>query len=250
MCDPATVSVNRRVDSFEHGYVVATVNPFATCFVRPDQNQYRFSLDPASESKQKDAFLQNLFASLSHHRLAAIVGPHGTGKTTLLRSIEPVLRERFSVVQTTTLSSSRRSSARELIATWALSKMSPEVSTCLIVDGYEQLRWWDRLSLVRSIKRLPRTSLIITCHKTPWIFPRCIQTRYDEAMSRMLTMEKLQTVPEPLRVEIWDRFEHRLEQPSDHSASERNLRELWFTMYDEVEAIQAKTNMATKRQTQ
>jgi hypothetical protein len=246
MCHAATVSAYRRVGTVERGLLVAIVNPFATCFVRPDKNQYRFSLDAASESVDREAFIQNLYSTLRQRRRAAIAGPHGTGKTTLLRSIEPDLQDCFSHVQTLTLSSSRRTSCRELLASWQVNESDANASSCLIVDGYEQLHGWDRVALVRAINRRPHAALIITCHQTPWLFPVCMRTRFDDAMSRMLTEEKLQQVPEPLRFALRDRFEHRMEQ----SETPRNLRELWFTMYDEFEAIKVKTLEPTKRQIQ
>jgi energy-coupling factor transporter ATP-binding protein EcfA2 len=218
------------------------VNPFATRFVRPDQNRYRFTVDPLAESHQFAAFLSQLFELLRRHRRAAIVGPHGTGKTTLLRSIDSSLHDQFERVTTLGLSSERHHSHRELITAIDSACDTPLTSQCLVVDGFEQLRWWDRTILVREILKRPGVSLIVTSHRRHWRVPVCWQTQWNDELSRLLTHEKLRQVPDDLRIAIWQRFENRLGRQENSS---RNLRDLWFMMYDDYEAI-----MADERQMQ
>ena len=243
MCHTAAVSDARRDRSRNGGCgIFEIVNPFATRFVRPDQNRYRFSLDPLTESAQFDAFLVRLFKLLEHPRLAAIVGPHGTGKTTLLRSIEPALRDQFERVIAIGLSSERRHSYRELITTLDSTGNHSSTSQCLVVDGFEQLPWWDRTFLVREILKRPGISLIVTSHRQHLRVPVCWQTQWNDELSRRLTQEKLCEVPENLRIAMWQRFERRMQHQTN---SPRNLRDLWFIMYDEYEAM-----MAEERQMQ
>ncbi len=59
-------------------------NPFATRFTQPGAIPYQFPPDVSLESLATKFFFQ-------HHGRAAIVGPHGSGKTSLLYAITPYL---------------------------------------------------------------------------------------------------------------------------------------------------------------
>lgn len=59
-------------------------NPFATRFTQPGAIPYQFPPDVSLESLATKFFHQ-------HHGRAAIVGPHGSGKTSLLYAITPYL---------------------------------------------------------------------------------------------------------------------------------------------------------------
>lgn len=102
----------------------------------------------------------------------------------------------------------------------------------MIVDGYEQLRWLDRILLIRHVKKHSYLTLVVTSHRKPWLIPQVRETHCDAAMAKRLTEEKLDEVPEPLRSKLWSYFEQKLEATGRHPL---NLRDLWFTMYDEFE---------------
>lgn len=208
------------------------MNPFSTSRVRPNNNRYRFELDPASERQASQRFLEHLLTTLEQYRRAAIVGPHGTGKTTLLRSIEPSLQSYFDHVCWIALSSQRRHNIHELLANIDPNMEGSSQRVCMIVDGYEQLRWLDRILLVRHVKAASFLSLVVTSHTKSRLIPQVRETRCDVAMAKKLTEEKLDEVPEPLRSKLWSYFEQKLEATSRHPL---NLRDLWFTMYDEFE---------------
>jgi hypothetical protein len=208
------------------------VNPFSTSRVRPNNNRYRFELDPASERHSSQQFLEHLLSTLDKYRRAAIVGPHGTGKTTLLRSIEPSLQSHFDAVCWIALSSQRRHTLHELLANIAPNVEGSSQRVCMIVDGYEQLRWLDRILLVRHVKALSYLTLVVTSHTKSRLIPQVRETRCDPAMAKRLTEDKLAEVPEPLRGKLWSYFEQKLEATGQHPL---NLRDLWFTMYDEFE---------------
>lgn len=208
------------------------MNPFATRCIRPDNNVYRFACDPSHDEMQRHRFLYRLLFTLRTQRRAAIVGPHGSGKTTLLRSLEPELISAFGHLLKMQLSSEKRQCLRQWLP--AIEAIDPREPACLVVDGYEQLSWWDQYKLVRRLSRRKQVALLVTCHRPPWLIPTCLTTCWDDQLSRHLTQEKLNNVPIATRVELSSFFETRLHQCD---RAKRNLRELWFEMYDAFEVV-------------
>ena len=213
---------------------VCAVNPFATRFIRPDNTLFRFACDPELDHSMRQTLIERLLSVLRERRRAAINGPHGTGKTTLLRSIEPDLRIAFSTVLTTRLTSETRHRWRDVVSLVDAAEAPADDTVCLIVDGFEQLPPWDRLRLLQRLRQRKQVSLIVTCHRSPrWIQP-CWTTRWDAEIARFLTREKLVDIPAPSRDELLSIFESRIR---DNVQPAGNLRDLWFELYDEYEMI-------------
>jgi hypothetical protein len=78
----------------------APLNPFSACFHQPGEVPYRFFGNESPES------LWRRFVKAG--RRGEIVGPHGTGKTTLLRTLEPVAQAAGEAVRTVTLHNGQR----------------------------------------------------------------------------------------------------------------------------------------------
>ena len=207
------------------------MNPFATRCIRPDCNIYRFDSDSERDESCRAALVEQLLSTLCSCRCAAIVGPHGTGKTTLLKTLVTELQSHFDRVVWLTLSSATRHRCREI---WTTIDGGQKISTCLIVDGYEQLAWWERCRLIRGLGKRLHLSLIVTCHKRPRLIPTWHQTDWNEPLSRFLTAEKLATVPQAARLTLWSAFENHLKNTAETNL---NLRDVWFAMYDEFELI-------------
>ena len=123
-------------------------NPFATCFTRPGAIAYRFA-----ETSVED--IVDRFASLGWR--GEIVGPHGTGKSTLVCTLERELAQRSRRVIKFRLSAGERR-----LPVFDPQQLGP--STVIIIDGYEQLSWWSRLRLSRLCHSY-RCGLLVTSHE-------------------------------------------------------------------------------------
>jgi hypothetical protein len=129
-------------------------NPFATCRVRPGAVPYFFR---AGESA----------AGLVERLRAAgwwgqVVGPHGTGKSTLLAALGPLL----VAAGCDPLWVVRHQGERALPESVgeALSRARREGRRrLLLIDGYEQLGWWSAWR-VRRLCRRGGHGLLVTAH--------------------------------------------------------------------------------------
>ena len=130
--------------------MTAGSNPFATRYTRPGALEYIF---PAGESAEA------LVARLGKQNWwGAIVGPHGAGKSTLLHTLLPALAAADRQPMLYTLHQNQRTLGidRSTAAQW-------NTSTQVIVDGYEQLKWWGRWRL-KSLCRRRGAGLLVTAH--------------------------------------------------------------------------------------
>lgn len=124
-------------------------NPFATRFVRPGALAYRL---PPGVS------LDTLLARLRESAWQGqIVGPHGSGKSSLLAALGPALEAAGRQLVNVRLHDGQR-------------RWPPEIDPCLwngdtlvIVDGYEQLSRWARWRLARWRRRVG-CGLLVTAH--------------------------------------------------------------------------------------
>lgn len=218
------------------------MNPFSSRWIRPDSNTYRFDLDLALDRGKREFFFEALLWTLKTGRYASVVGPHGTGKTTLLRGTESLLRETFWQVSWVTLSSDKRHSWRDVWASHQDHKKRPDetLKSCLIVDGFEQLGWWGRVALFDRVRRNESTCLVVTSHRSHRFIPVCHETRWDTRMTKLLAAEKLADVAEPMRAKLWSRLENHV---ANLSFDAENVRDLWFAMYDEFETIRQQEHL-------
>lgn len=186
-------------------------NPFATRYTRPGMLRFRFPPGTDVESlvrRLRDA-----------HWLGQIVGPHGSGKSTLLAALEPALSAAGRDVRRFTLNQGQR----RLPELFTLGGTSQQ--TLVIIDGYEQLGWFERLR-VRARVRRRGWGLVTTTHRagslpTLWI------TQVDLPLALALGRELIAR-------------EHSAIRDQDiHAAFEahgENLREAFFALYDVYEA--------------
>lgn len=123
--------------------------------------------------------LMNRLAAMRYR--AAIVGPQGTGKTTLLEDLAPRLMEKGFGIRALRLDRENRSFSREI-----LRRLEAELTArdIVLLDGAEQLsmvKWWGFRRVVRRAG-----GLIITMHH-PGRLPTLLQTSGEvEVLEQMV----------------------------------------------------------------
>lgn len=160
-----------------------------------------------------DSFLSNLEA---HRYRGAIVGPHGTGKTTLLLEARARLEACNVPVRYGFLNEETQKKARQARA---LVSATPR-DAVLFLDGAEQLdlltwRWlrWRTRQL---------RGLVITIHQ-PGRMPTLHTTHAGEALLKeLLTQLVAEDLPH-----YWARAQ------SHFARCEGNVREVFFALYDD-----------------
>lgn len=183
-------------------------NPFSTRFVRPGAIAYQFNEGQSAT---------RLVVQLEQHGWwGQIIGPHGTGKSTLLATLLPELRARRDVV-TVELHTDRR---RFLELSWESGEK------LLVVDGYEQLGWWTRHRIQKRCRQCG-WGLLVTAHSDLGL-PTLYCTSVTPKLARTL-IKQLLSDGDP---ELFANVDLRVTLERHHG----NLREVLFELYDQYEA--------------
>jgi hypothetical protein len=186
-------------------------NPFATRFVRPGALAYR--LPPGLS-------LEELVARLRDHAWQGqIVGPHGSGKSSLVTALEPALTAAGrELVRVRLRDGQRRWPAEIDPRRW-------HGATLVIVDGYEQLDRWARWRLARR-RRRAGGGLLVTAHASVGL-PTIWETRPTAELLAALVADLLRKpeLTEAERALVDAAFERR----------SGDLREALFDLFDDVE---------------
>ncbi|MGB7348107.1 MAG: hypothetical protein WBD20_28030 [Pirellulaceae bacterium] len=185
---------------------------------------------------------------MSQSRRSAIVGPHGTGKSTLLESMRDVLHETYRHIQWVQLRSSRivtsqqagdhaplrtTASNNRQLAFEALQRLrvldakDPKANALLLIDGFEQLSWLDRWKLTRVAQRYG-LHLLVTSHRRVRSFATVHCTGVDTATIRQLTIDLASSGSQLAQQAI------EYELSSRDMATVDNVRDFWFEMFDVV----------------
>lgn len=216
----------------DHPNLNSVSNPFASRFTRPGAIDYR---DPATGRPIDPA---ELISRLKSMRMGAIVGDHGTGKSTLLQTLSRFeSSERFAygrwiqLGRDPSLKFCGRIRERYDNSIKTLKTQSEvESDHVLIIDGAEQIS-----AIVRSIVRrraLVRGQMcLITTHRTLRGFPTLARTSINPSVVRTLAAELIANIPDPvIRGAMQNTIESRLQHPVT------NVRDLWSDLYDTYES--------------
>ncbi|MFN7733591.1 MAG: hypothetical protein ACK5OB_16965 [Pirellula sp.] len=194
-----------------------TSNPFSSKHFQPGAIPYRF---PTAEAEQ----------SLLHHVCQeslprmAIVGPHGSGKSTLVAHLlaSPPLRQRYPALSHLRLSSSTPWIAR-MRAAWS----SLERQNLVVIDGFEQFTSAQQ-RILRAVATFRRARLMVTSHADVAGFETLWKTAVDPVTEQYVIEHLLGDRSPSLARSI-------LESPewlASRKTHGMNLRESLFDMYD------------------
>lgn len=193
-------------------------NPFRSANIRPGANAFVFS---------GESSVDQVFQKLMRQRHCQIVGPHGSGKSTLMVAvIDFVKRQRWNVHQLTldARGTAIRGNIQRLLT--AAHRATPTVDL-VTVDGFEELSRWQRSALLRKCKLLDK-HLLVTSHR-------------DMGLADVFRTNVDLNVASRVVAAICDR-EHVPAKPNSAQLAELlgrydgNLRETLFALYDEYQS--------------
>jgi hypothetical protein len=193
------------------------------------------SNEQAGTSFAHDDGSRSLIAELIRHRRGLIVGPHGTGKTTLIHSLLPRLRNVFSsthLLQLTRVESTRWVDRwrhqREVDIRLRDCRHALTPHSLLLLDGAEQVSPWQRAGLLHRL-RSRNVAILATSHRPLRGMPVLYQTSLNAKLISDLTRRLLSNAPAEVHSIVDTEIAGR-----DLNAV-TNLRELWFELYDVVQ---------------
>lgn len=182
-------------------------NPFSTRNVRPGAIEYLFESGTSAVA---------LVARLrENHWRGEIVGPHGSGKSTFLATLLPLLEQSGRKVAHFVL----HGGERQLPVSTRESRVWNS-DTQVVVDGYEQLGWWSRRWLELTCRKRG-SGLLVTAHASVGL-PPLLQTTSSLEALRTIALRLQPTPPLVTSDDVTRAFEQ-------HSG---NAREALFALYD------------------
>jgi hypothetical protein len=183
-----------------------TSNPFATRFIRPGAIPFVFS-DGQSSAALVDRLRQQDWRG-------QIIGPHGSGKSTLVATLIPALEGVGRQVILMTLHQGEHRLP-------PLDRGSFSASTQLIIDGYEQLTWWSR-QRAKWLCRRTGAGLLVTAHADVGL-PTLFVTQPSESLARAVVAQLLNGSESDISED---------DISTAFAATSGNLRETLLKLYD------------------
>ncbi|MDR3108948.1 MAG: hypothetical protein LBU65_04565 [Planctomycetaceae bacterium] len=192
-------------------------NPFSTRYTEPGAVAYLFPQNVTASG------IVECFITLG--KRCQIVAPHGSGKSTLIQTLLPLLREHFDSVSLQTLHDNQRHLDKTF---WREIKRGNNLA---IIDGYEQLSFCEKQKVNFYTK-----SLLITLHKPirnlPILSSDTITIeRFKMLLTQLCNKPKQPPLPEKLNQLI----ENETELSKLLTKHKNNCREVFFELYDIAE---------------
>ena len=195
---------------------MSSPNPFATRFTRPGAIGYLF---PQGRSAVGTVDLLR-----NNNWWGEIVGPHGSGKSSLLAELLPLLEATGRRVNVYSLHQGDRTLpiSKSDVAAW-------NADTQVAIDGYEQLSWWSKRRLQSWVKAR-HAGLLITAHQ-PMGLPPLFATEPTLTLAREIVAQLLKS--DQVQSLTGD------DVAAAFAAHGANLREMLFSLYDVYQRRQA-----------
>ncbi len=212
------------------------INPFSTKFIRPDAGEYFFEVPQGDERSVEEysAYMQEQLVDklLSDSSMRwSLIGPHGTGKSTLACCLSRKLQARGIRINQVRLSTAQR----HIHQCWKQQALA--LGGVFVVDGYEQLSIFGKLRVMWNARRL-KQRLLITAHQPMRGFRILFETKRTLQTEQIVVRHLLRdTMVEP---DVLLKSEHWQQSQAKHG---QNLRESLFDAYDWYE----KTKLSPRR---
>ncbi len=213
-------------------------NPFASRYVRPGA----LAFQPVSsvlgqtailDVHQQSDFAGNFITRLREVRCGAIVGDHGTGKSTLLRELAAHLDNEMPGGAWVQLTQSERVSERlDNLRTIARVQRTVAPGGVLVIDGAEQVPVLFRRWIARKC-RGSRQFALVTSHHEIAGFETLYRTELSPALIGGLLNELLSPENGEVPLGLRSHLQHHLR--SVNLDDVRNLRDLWSELYEVAE---------------
>ena len=181
-------------------------NPFATRFIRPGAIPFIFAEGESAASLVERLREQAWWGQ--------ILGPHGSGKSTLLATLIPALAAAGRHVALHTLHQ-----GEHRLSAFDCQRLAP--STQLIVDGFEQLTWWQKRRVKASCRRAG-CGLLITAHVDLGL-PTVYQTQPSESLAATVVARLLPESGHKIAAS---------DVAAAYAAAAGNVRETLFQLFD------------------
>lgn len=196
---------------------MSNTNPFSTCFTKPGAIPFRFVDETVIES------LVTKLIQLDW--IGQILGPHGSGKSTLIKSLIPLICRQCHLVVI-----HQQDSKREVYLELKEKIAESNSQHLIVIDGFEQLSSWRRSRLIHACKRR-QVGLLVTAHQSvglPVLYEMPISlSLFRAVVDQLLTGAEIRLTPGTIG-KAYQRF-----QP--------NLREALFSLYDEYERVRTES---------
>ncbi len=209
-------------------------NPFATRFINPGARPFLDATVPTSDGYRSvtTEFCESIAERLAVIRRGLIVGPHGTGKSTLMHTLLPSLQQRYALISQAKYHRDpsdgryeryRRRLQNSRRAIEMARQSSP--GELFVVDGLEQLTLSGRWIFLGMLAKRG-CDLLATSHHRMLAMTELYRTRMTPSLLRQLASDLIATSDDGCRGRVMRELERR------DLREVTNARDLWFELYD------------------